>query len=66
MTIDLSFAQFLVALVGALTGGIGAYVAVRVELAKLTVKVEHAIQDSDDAHKRIDRIMRFRRGEDTL
>ena len=42
----------LVALAGA--GGIGAYAAVRADLAALKVRAEMALDAANDAHRRID------------
>ena len=42
--------------------GVGAYAAIRADLAALRVKAETAIQRADEAHRRIDVIFKPRGG----
>jgi hypothetical protein len=54
MTIDLStFFQFL----GALFGGVGAYVAVRADLADLKARMVLVEKSADAAHSRVDQLL---------
>lgn len=55
---DATFLQFLVALLGAVCGGMGAYYAARekitVQLAVLEERIKHVASTAEKAHSRID------------
>jgi hypothetical protein len=58
MTIELGFTVAnLIAIATALGTGIGSYVAVKVDLARVQEKVANADQSARDAHKRIDTLV---------
>jgi hypothetical protein len=51
-------AEFLLQIGVALASGIGAYSAIRADLATLHEKATNAIKTADAAHSRIDHLMR--------
>ena len=44
-------------IIGALIGGISAYVAIRSDLANLKARMENTEKTADNAHERIDKIL---------
>ena len=44
-------------IVGALIGGVSAYVAIRSDLASLKARMDNAEKTADGAHERIDQIL---------
>lgn len=54
MTVD---ASFMLQIVVALGSGVGAYAAIRADLARLHERAEHAKHSADQAHVRIDAIL---------
>lgn len=54
MTVD---ASFLLQIVVALGSGVGAYAAIRADLARLHERAQHAKASADLAHQRIDAIL---------
>lgn len=54
MSSDMTIANFVLGVVGALAGGIGAYAAVRSELAHLKAVAEFAMEQAKRANSRID------------
>lgn len=54
MTVD---ASFLLQIVVALGSGVGAYAAIRADLARLHERTQHAKDSADLAHTRIDAIL---------
>lgn len=60
------FLQFLGPLIGAVIGGVAAYVAIRADLAELKARMIIAEKVADNAHERIDAIMARRRSSDTM
>ncbi len=60
------FLQFLGPLIGAIIGGVAAYVAIRADLAELKARMSIAEKVADNAHERIDSIMQRRRRDDTM
>jgi len=44
-------------IIGALIGGISAYVAIRSDLASLKARMENTEKTADNAHERIDQIL---------
>lgn len=60
------FLQFLGPMIGAIIGGVAAYVAIRADLAELKARMTIAEKVGDNAHDRIDSIMQRRRSNDSL
>jgi ribosomal protein S9 len=58
MTVTL---EFFLSIVAATGGGIGAWVAVRADLARAIVKAEAAEKAAEKAHSRIDQLLGERR-----
>lgn len=54
MTVD---ASFMLQIVVALGSGVGAYAAIRADLARLHERAQHALTSAEKAHKRIDAIL---------
>lgn len=44
-------------IIGALIGGVSAYVAIRSDLASLKARMDNAEKTADGAHERIDKIL---------
>lgn len=53
-------AEFLLQLLIALGSGVGAYAAIRADLARLHERANRAIEAADQAHARIDRLQERR------
>lgn len=53
--------ELFLSVVAAAGGGIGAWVAVRADLARAIVHAEQAVKTADEAHKRIDNLLQARR-----
>lgn len=51
-------AQMFGTIVSALIGGLGAYVAIRSDLAALKARMDHAEQANKRAHERIDDLLK--------
>jgi hypothetical protein len=50
-------AEMLLQLAAVLGVGVGAYAAIRADLAALHIKADHAAKSADQAHQRIDAII---------
>lgn len=50
-------ASFILQVVIALGSGVGAYAAIRADLARLHERAHHAMLSADQAHKRIDTLL---------
>lgn len=52
------FMSFVSPLLGALSGGVAVYVGIRSDIARLKAQVEHVEKSIDQAHSRIDDLLR--------
>ncbi len=58
---NLEIANFTLGIVGAVFGGVGAYVAIVRQLGKLEAQTQHAIDEARRANERIDSVLKHGR-----